>query len=75
MTVNQARHICRAAAAVANVEYVFVFGFGSNAIVFWLEEVGVRDTKELFGVETSRELVLSVSEKNPELNTLVDAVT
>jgi len=70
MTKEQAYHICRAAAAIANVEYVTVFG--SNAIVFWLDKIGMNDTKELLQEYTSRELDLSVSEEE-KLNILVDA--
>jgi len=71
MRKEQAYHICRAAAAIAGVDYVFVFG--SNAIVFWLDEVGLKDTQEILGVFVSRELDISVSETDEKLNLVVDA--
>ena len=71
MNKEEAYHICRAAAMIAKVDGVFVFG--SNAIVFWLDEVGLSDTEELLGEYTSRDLDISVSENDEILNLMVDA--
>lgn len=38
MTLQQFDHICRAAAAVADVKKIYVFG--ANAIIPWLAETG-----------------------------------
>ena len=70
MNKDQAYHVCRAAAAIANVDSVFVYG--SNAIIFWLDEVGLKDTREILEDHASRKLDLSVSEEDEKLNLIVD---
>ena len=70
MKREQAYHICRAAALLAGVETVFVFG--DNAIVFWFDEIGLNDTEEVLKEISSRELDISVSEEDERLNLLVD---
>ncbi len=73
MKLDQFYHVVKAAAAIANVEYINVFG--SNAILPWLkDELGIEDMKLfLEPSEVSRELDLSVGDGiNDDLNTLID---
>ena len=70
MNKEQAYHVCRAAAAIANVDSVFVYG--SNATVFWLDEIGLKDTREILKEYTSRKLDVSVSDESEKLNLIVD---
>jgi hypothetical protein len=72
MQLDQFFHIARASCAVANVEYVAVFG--SNAILPWLNDLGIRNMTEFIPPENvSRELDLCVGDgKDDRLNTLVD---
>lgn len=66
MTLEQFDHICRAAAAIANVSQVYVFG--ANAILPWLAAAGHPIPLPAFN--PSRELDLSVG--NDALDTLID---
>lgn len=73
MDINQFYHVCRAAAGVVNVDYVFVFG--SNAILPWIDDRGMtmleimNDNRLL-----SFELDIDVSNEgeNEILNIMVD---
>jgi len=72
MNIDQFYHICRASVAIANVDYIFVYG--SNAILPWLEDQQTSiDTiigKEMLSIE----LDISVrDDDNDKLNTIVDA--
>ncbi|MGH7494774.1 MAG: hypothetical protein ACREOO_20575 [bacterium] len=66
MTLEQFDHICRAAAAVAGVKKVHVFG--ANAILPWLAEE--KHPIPLPGFVPSRELDVSVGDD--KLDTLID---
>lgn len=66
MTLEQFDHICRAAAAIANVSQVYVFG--ANAIIPWLATAGHPIPLPAF--RPSRELDISVG--NDALDTLID---
>jgi hypothetical protein len=66
MTLEQFDHICRAAAAVAGVKKIHVFG--ANAIIPWLVESG--HPIPLLDFVPSRELDVSVGDE--KLNTLID---
>ena len=66
MTLEQFDHICRAAAAVAGVKKVYVFG--ANAVLPWLQEE--RHPIPLPNVTPSRELEVSVGDDR--LDTLID---
>jgi len=72
MRIEQFFHIARAACAVANVDAVTVFG--SNAILPWLNEKGIRDMRQFLDLPyISRELDLCVGDGTDDtLNTLVD---
>ncbi|RLC09089.1 MAG: hypothetical protein DRI57_22795 [Deltaproteobacteria bacterium] len=72
MRLNQFFHITRASCAVANVEYVAVFG--SNAILPWLNDLDIRDMRQFIDPENvSRELDLCVGDgKDDRLNMLID---
>lgn len=72
MLLSQFFHIARASCAVANVEYVAVFG--SNAILPWLDDLGIRDMREFIDpTDVSRELDLCVGDGSDDrLNTLID---
>ncbi len=72
MNIEQFYHICRAAAAISNVEYVFVYG--SNAILPWLEERQTKLLDVMFADMISMELDLDVSNEgeNESLNDGVD---
>jgi hypothetical protein len=72
MTIKQFHHICRAAAAISNVEYIFVYG--SNAILPWLEERQTKLLDVMFADMISMELDLDVSNEgeNESLNDGVD---
>ncbi|MDM8522938.1 hypothetical protein QUF80_06150 [Desulfococcaceae bacterium HSG8] len=72
MQLDQFFHIARASCAVADVEYVVVFG--SNAILPWLNDLGIRDMRQFITPEdVSRELDLCVGDgRDDRLNTLVD---
>ncbi|MCI0693100.1 hypothetical protein L0337_13970 [candidate division KSB1 bacterium] len=67
MTLEQFDHICRAAAAVAGVQQVYVFG--ANAIISWLAQA--QHTIPLPDFVPSRELDVSVGDE--KLDTLIDA--
>lgn len=66
MTLEQFDHICRAAAAVAGTQKVYVFG--ANAIIPWLVQAG--HSIPLSGFVPSRELDLSVGDE--KMDTLID---
>ncbi|MGH7601241.1 MAG: hypothetical protein ACREOI_33200, partial [bacterium] len=66
MTLEQFDHICRAAAAVAGVQQVYVFG--ANAIIPWLAQV--QHTIPLPNFVPSRELDISAGDE--KLDTLID---
>ena len=66
MTLEQFDHICRAAAAIASVQKVYVFG--ANAIIPWLANSGLPIPLPEF--EPSRELDISVGDE--KLDTLID---
>ncbi len=72
MRLSQFFHIARASCAVADVEYVAVFG--SNAILPWLNDLDIRDMREFINpAHVSRELDLCIGDgKDDSLNTLVD---
>lgn len=72
MRIEQLFHIARAACAVANVDAVTIFG--SNAILPWLAEKGMRDMRQfLEPTYISRELDLCVGDGTDDtLNTLID---
>lgn len=72
MRLNQFFHIARASCAIADTEYVTVFG--ANAILLWLKDSGIEDMREFVGSENvSRELDLCVGDgKDNRLNTLID---
>jgi len=72
MNLDQFYHIARASCAVAAVEYVTVFG--SNAILPWLNDMGIQDMRQFLdpGI-VSRELDLCVGDgADDALNTLID---
>jgi len=66
MTVQQFDHICRAAAAVADVKKIYVFG--ANAIIPWLAQIG--HSIPLPDFTPSRELDVSVGDE--KMDTLID---
>jgi len=66
MTLEQFDHICRAAAAVAGVNKVYVFG--ANAIIPWLFQMGYQIPLPDFA--PSRELDVSVGDE--KMDTLID---
>ncbi|MDZ7363463.1 MAG: hypothetical protein ONB46_22495 [candidate division KSB1 bacterium] len=66
MTLEQFDHICRAAAAVAGVNKVYVFG--ANAIIPWLFQMGYQIPLPDFS--PSRELDVSVGDE--KMDTLID---
>lgn len=66
MTLEQFDHICRAAAAIASVQKVYVFG--ANAIIPWLANSGLPIPLPNF--IPSRELDISVNDE--KLDTLID---
>jgi hypothetical protein len=66
MTLEQFDHICRAAAAVAGVKKVYVFG--ANAIIPWLAQA--QHAIPLPDFVPSRELDVSVGDE--KLDTLID---
>lgn len=66
MTLEQFDHICRAAAAIANVKKVYVFG--AKAIILWLANAG--HPIPLPGFLPSRELDISAGDD--KLDTLID---
>lgn len=66
MTLEQFDHICRAAAVIAGVQQVYVFG--ANAIIPWL--VQARHPIPLPDFTPSRELDVSVGDE--KLDTLID---
>ncbi len=72
MRPDQFFHIARAACAIADTEYVTVFG--SNAILPWLKDSGISDMREFISpANVSRELDLCVGDgKDNRLNTLID---
>ncbi len=72
MNLDQFYHIARASCAVAAVEYVTVFG--SNAILPWLNDMGIQDMRQFLDPDiVSRELDLCVGDgADDELNLLVD---
>lgn len=72
MRLDQFYHVARASCAVANVEYVTVFG--SNALLPWIADLGVDDMKQFIDpAMVSMELDLCVGDGEDErLNTLVD---
>lgn len=72
MRVSQFYHVARAAAAIANVEYVNVFG--ANAILPWLSDLGMDDMRNFLDPDDiSRELDLCVGDGTDDnLNTLID---
>lgn len=66
MTIEQFDHLCRAAAAIAGVKKVYVFG--ANAILPWLANSG--HPIPLPELEPSRELDISAGDE--KLDTLID---
>jgi hypothetical protein len=66
MTLEQFDHICRAAAAVAGVQQVYVFG--ANAVIPWLAQA--QHAIPLPDFVPSRELDVSVGDER--LDTLID---
>ena len=66
MTLQQFDHICRAAAAVADVKKIYVFG--ANAIIPWLAQSG--HPIPLPDFTPSRELDVSVGDE--KMDTLID---
>ncbi len=68
MTLEQFDHVCRAAAAVAGVKKVYVFG--ANAIIPWLAQAS--HPIPLSGLKPSRELDVSVNDE--QLDTLIDGL-
>jgi hypothetical protein len=66
MTLQQFDHICRAAAAVADVKKIYVFG--ANAIIPWLAQTG--HPIPLPDFTPSRELDVSVGDE--KMDTLID---
>lgn len=72
MNLNQFFHIARASCAIANTEYVTVFG--ANAALLWLKDSGIEDMRAFISSENvSRELDLCVGDgKDNRLNTLID---
>ncbi len=72
MRIEQFFHIARAACAIANVESVTVFG--ANALLPWLNELGIREMRQfLDSAYVSRELDLCVGDGTDDvLNTLID---
>ncbi len=66
MTLEQFDHICRAAAAIAGVKKVYVFG--ANAIIPWLANAG--HPIPLPDFQPSRELDISAGDE--KLDTLID---
>jgi len=66
MTLEQFDHICRAAAAVAGIKKVYVFG--ANAIIPWLAQAG--HSIPLPDFVPSRELDISVGDE--KMDTLID---
>ena len=72
MRREQFFHIARAACALANVDFVTVFG--ANAILPWIYDYGMDDMRDFLDpVYISRELDLCVGDgTEDELNTLID---
>lgn len=72
MRLDQFYHVVKAAASIANVEDVNVFG--SNAILPWLEAFNIYDMRGFLDPQdVSRELDLSVGDgEDDDLNTLID---
>ena len=73
MDIDQFYHICRAATGVVNVDYVFVFG--SNAILPWIEDRGmtmldIMDDNRLLSFEL--DVDVSNEGENEDLNIMVD---
>ncbi len=66
MTLEQFDHVCRAAAAVAGVKKIYVFG--ANVIIPWLARAGYPIP--LSDLESSRDV--DVTTGNAKLDTLID---
>jgi len=66
MTLEQFDHVCRAAAAVADVRKIYVFG--ANAIIPWL--VGVGYPIPLSDLDSSRDVDVTVGDA--KLDLLID---
>lgn len=70
MNREQFLHIIRAAAGVSGVKELTVFG--SNAIVPWLQETTIQDSKDLFGDVSETSVELDLTTGNETLDVVID---